>query len=54
MTTLAEAYPVLGLRVTAGPIELSGADDATLIALADLAFEGIHEPDAMPFLQPWT
>lgn len=54
MTTLIEAFPVLGLRVTAGPIELTGADDDTLIALANLAFEGIHASDALPFLQPWT
>ena len=52
--SLATAYPVLGLRVTAGPIELSGMDDDTLIVLANLAFEGVHAPDAMPFLFPWT
>ena len=52
--SLAEAYPVLGLRITAGPIELTGADDDTLIALANLAVQGIHASDAMPFLVPWT
>lgn len=52
--TLADAFPVLGLRVEAGPIELRGMDDDTLLALADLAFDGVHAPDAMPFLQPWT
>jgi RimJ/RimL family protein N-acetyltransferase len=52
--TLADAFPVLGLRVTAGPIELRGMDDDTLIELANLAFEGIHAGDAMPFLLPWT
>lgn len=52
--TLSDAYAVLGLRVTAGPLELRGMDDATLFALADLAFDGVHEPDAMPFLSPWT
>ena len=52
--SLATAYPVLGLRVTAGPIELSGVDDDTLIELANLALEGVHAPDAMPFLFPWT
>lgn len=53
-STLAEAFPVLGLRVSAGPLELSGPDDDTLIALANLAFAGVHAPDAMPFLVPWT
>lgn len=52
--TLAEAYPVLGLRVTAGPVELSGMDDDTLAALANIAADGIHPDDRMPFLQPWT
>lgn len=52
--TLAEAYPVLALRVVAGPIELRGMDDDTLSALADLAAAGIHDDDVMPFLQPWT
>lgn len=28
--TLPEVYPVLGLRIVAGPIELSGMDDDTL------------------------
>ena len=52
--TLVEAYPVLGLRITAGPIELSGMDDQTLIALADIAADGVHPDGQMPFLQPWT
>ncbi len=52
--TLAQAYPVLGLRVSAGPIELRGPDDDTLIALSNLAFAGIHSADTMPFLMPWT
>ena len=52
--TLAEAFPPLGLRITAGPIELRGMDDDALIQLANLAREGIHAGDAMPFLVPWT
>lgn len=52
--SLAEAFPLLGLRITAGPVELRGMDDDTLIALSNLAYEGIHAADAMPFLFPWT
>lgn len=53
-TTLADAFPVLGLRVSAGPIELRGIDDDTAIALANLAAEGVHPPERMPFTHPWT
>src|SRR6202011_1607925 len=54
MTTAATALPLLGLRITAGPLELRGVTDDLLGPLADLAIEGIHAPDAMPFSTPWT
>ena len=54
MTTAAMVLPVLGLRITAGPLELRGVTDDLLGPLADLAIEGIHAPDAMPFSTPWT
>jgi RimJ/RimL family protein N-acetyltransferase len=54
MTTATMALPVLGLRITAGPLELRGTPDDLLGPLADLAMEGIHAPDVMPFFTPWT
>jgi RimJ/RimL family protein N-acetyltransferase len=54
MTTAATALPLLGLRITAGPIELRGITDDLLGPLADLAIKGIHDPDFMPFYQPWS
>lgn len=51
---LTEAYPALGVRIVAGPIELHGMDDDTLIALANLAADGVHADDRMPFTVPWT
>lgn len=54
MTTLAELLPSLGLRVTAGPLELRGITDDVLPALADLAAAGIHDVGAMPFYVPWS
>jgi RimJ/RimL family protein N-acetyltransferase len=54
MTTAATALPLLGLRITAGPLELRGITDDLLGPLADLAMEGIHDLDAMPFAVPWT
>jgi RimJ/RimL family protein N-acetyltransferase len=53
VTTVAAALPVLGLRVTAGPIELRGITDDLLGPLADLAVEGISAPGGPPFLTPW-
>jgi RimJ/RimL family protein N-acetyltransferase len=54
MTTAATALPLLGLRITAGPVELRGMTDDLLGPLADLALAGIHDPDFMPFSTPWT
>jgi RimJ/RimL family protein N-acetyltransferase len=54
MTTIADIYPVLGLRVAAGDLELRGLTDADLVALGELAQRGVHPPDRMPFYHPWT
>jgi len=54
MTTIAEALPLLGLRITAGPLELRGITDDLLGPLADIAVAGIHDRDAMPFYIPWS
>ncbi len=54
MTTISAIYPVLGLRITAGPLELRGITDDDIAALADLAGRGVHPPELMPFSVPWT
>ena len=54
MTTTADLLPVLGLRITAGPLELRGITDDLLPDLCDLAARGIHAPERMPFVVPWT
>ena len=46
--------PALGLRITAGPIELRGLSDDDLAELAELAGRGVHPPERMPFTFPWT
>src|ERR1700733_11359839 len=53
MTTAATALPLLGLRITAGPVELRGITDDLLGPLAELATD-IHDPDFMPFGYPWS
>jgi RimJ/RimL family protein N-acetyltransferase len=47
-------WPLAGLVLRTPRLELRlpGPDD--LEALAELAAEGVHDPDVMPFLMPWT
>jgi RimJ/RimL family protein N-acetyltransferase len=52
-TTVQAALPLLGLRVSAGPIELRGITDDLLGPLGGLAVEGISSPGGPPFLTPW-
>ena len=54
MTAIEELWPLFGLSVRCGPLELRPMTDDDLGALAELAQQGIHEPDRMPFLHPWT
>jgi RimJ/RimL family protein N-acetyltransferase len=54
MVTVSDALPLLGLRITAGPVELRGITDELLEGLVDLALGGIHDADAMPFYVPWS
>jgi RimJ/RimL family protein N-acetyltransferase len=54
MATVAAALPLLGLRITAGPIELRGVTDDLIPPLAEVASAGIHDPDFMPFYTPWS
>jgi RimJ/RimL family protein N-acetyltransferase len=54
MATIAAALPLLGLRITAGPIELRGVTDDLLLPLAEVASAGIHDADAMPFSVAWS
>jgi RimJ/RimL family protein N-acetyltransferase len=54
MTTAATALPLLGLRITAGPVELRGVTDDLIVPLAKLASAGIHDSDFMPFYTPWS
>lgn len=52
--TVERALPLLGLRITAGPIELRGVTDDMISPLAGLAIEGIHAPGEMPFPSNWA
>jgi RimJ/RimL family protein N-acetyltransferase len=54
MITPADLWPPFGLVVTAGDLQLSTITDDDLPGLVELALEGLHAADAMPFDTPWT
>lgn len=54
MKELTEIWPLFGLRVTAGPLELRPIRDSDIPDLVALAEAGIHDADAMPFYVPWS
>ncbi|TDC83048.1 N-acetyltransferase [Actinomadura sp. 7K507] len=51
---LVDHFPLLGLRLTTPRLELRLPSPEELAALAESAAEGVHDPEVMPFLVPWT
>jgi RimJ/RimL family protein N-acetyltransferase len=51
---LVDHFPLVGLRLTTPHLELRLPSSEELAELADLAAEGIHDPDASPFIVRWT
>lgn len=49
-----EPWPLRHLVLRTPRLELRPDDDAGLLELADEAQRGVHPPDRMPFLVPWT
>ncbi|THV29122.1 GNAT family N-acetyltransferase [Glycomyces paridis] len=52
--TLADYLPVYRIRLRTERLELRVPDLDDLVALADQAAAGIHDPSFMPFAEPWT
>jgi RimJ/RimL family protein N-acetyltransferase len=52
--SLERDWPLFGLRITTPRITLSYPREIDLSTLNDLANQGIHDPDVMPFDTPWT
>jgi RimJ/RimL family protein N-acetyltransferase len=50
---LIDHWPLLGLRLITPRLELRLPTDEELGDLADLAAEGMHQPDRRPFLTSW-
>jgi RimJ/RimL family protein N-acetyltransferase len=51
---LVDHFPLLGLRLTTPRLELRLPSPEELATLADVAAEGVHPPETMPFVVPWT
>jgi RimJ/RimL family protein N-acetyltransferase len=51
---LSAVMPTFGLRIRWDDLELRLPDDVELLALAGLAADGVHNPEAAPFSWPWT
>ncbi|MFR9724731.1 GNAT family N-acetyltransferase [Streptomyces sp. MS19] len=51
---LIDHWPVLGIRLRTPRLLLRLPTDEELAGLADLVLPGVHPPDEMPFLVPWT
>ena len=49
-----EYWPLFELRLRTPRLEIRLPNDETLVALARLAVQGVHDPSTMPFLYPWT
>jgi RimJ/RimL family protein N-acetyltransferase len=47
-------WPLAGLRLRVGALELRLPDAGQLAELADLAADGVHDPHEMPFAFPWS
>ncbi len=51
---LIDHWPLVGLRLRTPRLELRLPSEGELAELGELAAGGVHEPDRMPFLVPWT
>lgn len=53
-TGIEDVWAPFALRVRCGPLELRAVTDADIPAITDLVLAGIHDPDKMPFVFPWS
>ncbi len=54
MSTYPDPWPLRHLVLRTPRLELRPDDDAGLLELVDVAYQGVHPPERMPFGQPWT
>lgn len=51
---IADHFPPAGLRLNTPRLQLRMPSDQDLSQLAEAAVAGVHDPERMPFLTPWT
>src|ERR1700722_11909119 len=51
---LIDCFPVVGLRLSTPRLELRLPEGEELAAMAEVAAAGVHDPEYMPFVTPWT
>ena len=51
---LNDCWPLFGIKITSPRLELRLAKDDQLVQLIDVARQGIHPPERMPFANAWT
>lgn len=51
---LEQIWPPFGLRVETGDLVLTVLREGDIPELVELVLDGIHDPEHMPFLFPWT
>lgn len=54
MGAIQALWPLYGLRLRTGDLELRLPDEELMAELAELTREPIHDPATMPFFVPWT
>ena len=52
--TLAEYWPICGLRLATPRLTLAPLRDDDLVETLDVVLAGLHDPARMPFSAPWT
>ncbi len=51
---IADHFPPMGLRLNTPRLQLRMPSDSDLSQLAAAAVAGVHDPEQMPFIVPWT
>ena len=54
LMTLDEIFPAFGLDISCGPLRLHGLRCEDIPDITEVAAAGIHGPDFLPFLVPWS